>query len=241
MRSDYRVIGAQIITLWKCAQSGAHIGAKNVEQAKWRISAMAKPQVKLDIKELKSANKTVRQAAYWAANRAVKETLVTSRKVVNQQAKDDFKLPLKAIRRVFGKRGEQGQRIQIKAGRANRSKVEGSATVILSGIPLDKLKTNQVKGAKAGSKTAGNRRGSTYGGVKAPGGRFYQGAFKTRRGDILKQRKGNKFMSPRIGVRVYLIKAMDKQILSTRARKQFDQRYQLLLQVRLDQLSAKNK
>ena len=202
---------------------------------------MAKPQVKLDIKELKSANKTVRQAAYWAANRAVKETLVTSRKVVNQQAKDDFKLPLKVIRRVFGKRGEQGQRIQIKAGKANRSKVEGSATVILSGIPLDKLKTNQVKGAKAGSKTAGNRRGSTYGGVKAPGGRFYQGAFKTRRGDVLKQRKGNKFMSPRIGVRLYLIKAMDKQILSARARKQFDQRYQLLLQVRLDQLSAKNK
>ena len=202
---------------------------------------MAKPQVKLDIKELKSANKTVRQAAYWAANRAVKETLVTSRKVVNQQAKEDFKLPLKAIRRVFGKRGEQGQRIQIKAGRANRQKVEGSATVILSGIPLDKLRTNQVKGAKAGSKTAGNRRGSTYGGVKVSGGRFYQGAFKTRRGDVLKQRKGNKFMSPRIGVRVYLIKAMDKQILSTRARKQFDQRYQLLLQVRLDQLSAKNK
>jgi len=47
LRSDYRVIGAQIITLWKCAQSGAHIGAKNVERAKWRISAMAAPSIEL--------------------------------------------------------------------------------------------------------------------------------------------------------------------------------------------------
>jgi hypothetical protein len=203
---------------------------------------MAAPslQVKLDLKELRSANKTTRQAAYWAANKAVKETLVNSRKVVNQQAKQDFKLPLKVIRRVFGKRGEQGQRIQIKAGRAKRKKVEGSATVILSGIPLDKLKTNQVKGARAGTKTAANRRGSTYGGVKAPGGRFYQGAFKTRRGDVLKQRKGNKFMSPRIGVRLYLIDAMDKQILSRQARMRFNGRFQGLMQVRLDQLAAKS-
>ena len=242
MHLDYRVIGALIITWLKCDQSGVYIGAKNVEQVRWRISVMAAPslQVKLDFKELRSTNEEIQKAAERAVRLAVNETANNAKSEAIKQTARDYGIAQQFVRYRWSSRLAGGKPVKtgerMKIIKASRNNYSASIKVHLRGLPISVIAGKQIKQAKGWNKGA-QKRGTRQAGVKAKGGRFYRQAFKDSSGRVWKRRDSGKgIMMPKLGLRDDLIGEFDALIFGPRAQARFQRVYDRILKAKLKPL-----
>lgn len=189
---------------------------------------MVSANVKFDDRALKSANKQIQRAAKKSTARAINETLVNARSTSIKETAKAKKLPQKPIRSRLTRSGQKkGDRARLT--RARQNKLSGGVTVYMRGIPV-----YQVSGAQ------------TKRGVKAKGGRLYEGAFyprntrgPSRYGGLVFKRQGRArtpLMMPKIGVRQILDQKFTSKVAGREGQQVMRQRFNRLMQFNLNKV-----
>lgn len=180
-------------------------------------------EVQVNDKQLRRLFRDLPRSVVPVVNaRAINEVLKGARTKAIREVSGDIKLQQKWIRYRFDQNGQRkGERTVIR--KATRISQFGTARVYLRGILVA-----QVQGAQ------------TKRGVRARGGRFYEGAFKIspRSGPdplVVKRRpNARKLMAPRIGVRERLTQVMDREIVGIKGRREFDRVWTRIARAQLE-------
>lgn len=148
---------------------------------------------------------------------------VAKRETINAVAKD-LRLPRRVVANRLGRDGRIKED-RFRLTRASRFNLNVSLSVYARGLPVYQVAGHQLR-----------RKG---GGVKAKGGRFYQGAFKVasgRHAGMVFKRRGPErrpvFM-PKIGVRQKLRKRGDEYIVEPRGQEIFRRMYYERLRIEM--------
>lgn len=183
--------------------------------------------VKVDTRELERAFKQIEKKLPSVTAKAINETAVYARKNAEKQTAQDLKVPLKLIRKRLNVNGEvKGDRSTLI--RAYRNRLAATLDVYMRGIPVGQIANKPTK------------RQRTRPGVKAKGGRFYQGAFyapgAAPHGFIFKRRSNKRLMMPKVGVRKRLSKHFEYYILGTAGTNEFKKRWNRLANYELSKI-----
>ncbi|MBN8279069.1 MAG: phage tail protein [Gammaproteobacteria bacterium] len=182
--------------------------------------------VKSELDQMRRDLSAIRQAIPRITAQALNETATYARKATIDETARVLRLPRKVIATTTRGR-EKVERFRLY--KANRDRLEATLQVISKGIQV-----TDVAGAWVG------RRPGRGGGVKAKGGRFYQGAFKARAGrsgDIRvfkRQVRGGTRVGrtplflPRIGARKGMEAAFGRMVGGEAGRRIFAQRFNRL-------------
>ena len=192
--------------------------------------------------QLNKAKRRTETIAQKSARLAINETLtnVTSQAIKSVAKKKN--IAQKFVRNRYssikkdGKLVKTSDRLDITKARPGR--LYGDVEVYLSGVPVSVFAGGQVRAARAGSKAAASRN-STQFGVKGKGGRFYPGAFKDRQGRVWKRRSDGRLMVPKLGLREDLIDEMDELVLSGKAQRTFQARFNRIMAYQIQRANAR--
>lgn len=180
--------------------------------------------VKADVEQLSRDLRAIEAVIPKITTQALNELAVWARKETINQTAADLRLP----RNVIAKATRRGQKVdRFRLSRANRNRQTATLSVLSEGIQV-----TEVAGAWIG------RRPGQGGGVKAKGGRFYQGAFKApvKGRERVWKRQGPQRLPiflPRIGTRSAMLKTFDTRISSGQGVQVFRQRFERLASVEL--------
>lgn len=177
--------------------------------------------VRVDTDGMRELYKGIEKAVPRITYRALNETAKAAKSRAEKATATKIKLPLKLIRKRLDKSGNvKADRSTIKKARAND--LITVITVYMRGVPVYQI---------AGKPTKNQRKRP---GVKAKGGRLYEGAFYAPNNGgkplVLKRRARGKLMLPKIGVREMLSSEYEKEINSAKAIADYTNRWNRLAQ-----------
>jgi len=192
--------------------------------------------------QLNKAKRRTENIAQKSARLAVNETLAKVKSTAIKEIAKNFRITEQLVRNRYssvkrdGKLVKTGERLRIN--KANYSTLQGRIKVHLRGVPISTFAGGQVKAARAGSKAAASRNSTRFG-VKAKGGRFYPGAFKDRQGRVWKRRSDGRLMVPKLGLRDSFIDKMDDLLLSGKAQRTFQARFNRIMSYQIQRANAR--
>jgi|11BtaG_2_1085332.scaffolds.fasta_scaffold08486_8 hypothetical protein len=192
--------------------------------------------------QLNKAKRRTETIAQKSARLAVNETLTKVKITAIKEVAKNLRISQQLVRNRYssvrrnGKLVKTGERLRIT--KANFSTLQGRIKVHLRGVPISTFAGGQVKAARAGSKAAASRNSTRFG-VKGKGGRFYAGAFKDRQGRVWKRRSDGQLMVPKLGLREDLIDEMDELVLSGKAQRTFQARFNRIMAYQIQRANAR--
>ena len=183
--------------------------------------------VKVDTKDLEKAFSKVKKNLPRATARAINETANWSKSNAEKDTAAQLRIPQKLVKkRLDVKGGVKSDRTTVR--KANKNRLSSTLDVYVRGIPVGQVANKPTKRQ--------NRRP----GVKAKGGRLYQGAFyapgAAPHGFVFKRRRSGQLMMPKIGVRQTIDKRFMHYIVGNVGIAEYRRRWERLAKFELSKI-----